>query len=556
MTDHFKNIQQESGDLTDDHFAISNLVKTKYDECRTKIMEYKIDTDTIRKIIEKLKRRTAPGHDGITTEHLLHANSEALCNILSNIYTIMLTHNVVPTNLQIGVIIPILKKPTLTQTDYNNYRPITLCSVHAKIIELLILPDFTPTDSQYGYQTGKGVEFCHGMLNDIAHIANSGESPLYICTLDAVKCFDSIWHDGLFFKLIDILSLMEWRYLYNWYKSLKAIVRVNGTESKPFKVEKGTRQGSIISPHLFNIYIDDLLHELKQSPYGIQIMNNVYNSIAYADDITLLSLTITDMQMLIDICFTYSQKWRFTYGIKKSECLTIGDKNLVKDPVLYLGKEKIKNVNSIEILGYTYNSSGTSIGHIANRIQKSRKAMRAIGLQNELLCPMLKSQLWKSIGVPSLAYSLGTNAITTSELKLLESTQGTTIKNSLYLNKRHRHSKLLEAMGIPSIGDIVEKQRTSLLHRVFLTNSTYTTLCMSLMAQVMHNGRTAKGTLLQNIIESGRSPLAIMLGLDSPVIPTQPQPDGVRESISNVLQNVILPGSHHHTLLKGLTNAF
>ena len=88
--------------------------------------------------------------------------------------------------------------------------------------------------------------------------------------------------------------------------------------------------------------------------------------------------------------------------------------------MLYLGKEKIKNVNSIEILGYTYNSSGTSIGHIANRIQKSRKAMRAIGLQNELLCPMLKSQLWKSIGVPSLAYSLGTNAITTSELKLLE----------------------------------------------------------------------------------------------------------------------------------------
>ena len=79
---------------------------------------------------------------------------------------------------------------------------------------------------------------------------------------------------------------------------------------------------------------------------------------------------------------------------------------------------------------------------------------------------------------------------------------------------------------------------------------------MSLMAQVMHNGRTAKGTLLQNIIESGRSPLAIMLGLDSPVITTQPQPDGVRESISNVLQNIILPGSHHHTLLKGLTNAF
>jgi hypothetical protein len=262
------------------------------------------------------------------------------------------------------------------------------------------------------------------------------------------------------------------------------------------------------------------------------------------------------MQMLIDTCFAYSQKWRFTYGIKKSVCLTIGDKNVVKDPVLYLGKEQIKNVNSIEILGYTYNSSGTSINHIANRIQNSRKAMRAIGLQNELLCPKLKAQLWKSIGVPSLTYSLGTNTITTSELKLLQSTQGTTIKNSLYLNKRHRHSKLLEAMGIQSISDIIEKQRTSLLRRVFLANSTYTSLCMSLMSQVMHNGMTAKGTLIQNIIESGRSPLAIMLGIDTPAITKQPQPDGVRESISNVLQNIIIPGSHHHSLLKGLTNAF
>ncbi len=53
-----------------------------------------------------------------------------------------------------------------------------------------------------------------------------------------------------------------------------------------------------------------------------------------------------------------------------------------------------------------------------------------------------------------------------------------------------------------------------------------------------------------------KSPLAIMLGIDTPAITKQPQPDGVSESISNVLQNTIIPGSHHHYLLKGLTNAF
>ena len=47
-----------------------------------------------------------------------------------------------------------------------------------------------------------------------------------ICFLDAEKCFDSIWHDGLFYKLIDIFDTVLWRFLYNWYSSLEAVIQV------------------------------------------------------------------------------------------------------------------------------------------------------------------------------------------------------------------------------------------------------------------------------------------------------------------------------------------
>ena len=75
-----------------------------------------------------------------------------------------------------------------------------------------------------------------------------------IATLDAEKCFDSIWNDGLFFKLIDIISETEWRFMYKWYKSLDVVIKWNGVihYDSYFKVTRGTKQGSILSPTLFN----------------------------------------------------------------------------------------------------------------------------------------------------------------------------------------------------------------------------------------------------------------------------------------------------------------
>jgi hypothetical protein len=155
-------------------------------------MDYSLDQSRISGNIKKLKLRTAPGIDRITAEHLYHANSDTLCTSLANVYRMMIRYNIIPEVLETGIIIPILKKPTLCQSDFNNYRPITLSSVHAKMIELLMIPESNISCNQYGYQSGKGAEFCHSFINDLTHYFNHGNSPVYVCTLDAVKCFDNI----------------------------------------------------------------------------------------------------------------------------------------------------------------------------------------------------------------------------------------------------------------------------------------------------------------------------------------------------------------------------
>ena len=92
-----------------------------------------------------------------------------------------------------------------------------------------------------------------------------------------------------------------------------------------------------MSPLLYNIFIDDLLKNLHGHHAGIQIQNIHLNSFAYADDISLMSATVTGLQQLIDVCFEYAQEWRFNFGLKKSQCMISGKSSLKGLPSWFPG---------------------------------------------------------------------------------------------------------------------------------------------------------------------------------------------------------------------------
>ena len=76
-------------------------------------------------------------------------------------------------------------------------------------------------------------------------------------------------------------------FLYNWYrKKLNAVAKWNGCYSTTFNITRGTRQGSKLSPYLFNIFINQLLLDLNDCDAGARIGDMLYNSMAYADYIT------------------------------------------------------------------------------------------------------------------------------------------------------------------------------------------------------------------------------------------------------------------------------
>jgi hypothetical protein len=98
-----------------------------------------ISASAVSSIIQKLRPRCAPGADRITAEHLKHGNTQQLCSLLACIYSHCLAKGIVPSAFTIGVIVPIFKKPSLNPNEAKSYRPVTLSSVHSKVLELIMI---------------------------------------------------------------------------------------------------------------------------------------------------------------------------------------------------------------------------------------------------------------------------------------------------------------------------------------------------------------------------------------------------------------------------------
>jgi len=130
-------------------------------------------------------------------------------------------------------------------------------------------------------------------------------------------------------------------------------VQWGNTLSTSFKVFNGVRHGGILSPHIFNVYMDDLSDKLNMSKTGCNFNNMFINHLSYADDMCLIAPSARALQKLLDICQEYALTHNIIYNTKKSVYMYVKSLNLKVDHVPYItmGARILKYVTIFKYLG-------------------------------------------------------------------------------------------------------------------------------------------------------------------------------------------------------------
>ena len=98
-------------------------------------------------------------------------------------------------------------------------------------------------------------------------------------------------------------------------------VKWNDSCSDSFPLLNGVKQGAVLSPILFTIYIDGLLDRLKQSCVGCHIGRTYAGAFGYADDIALIAPSLSGLKRMIKICEVYAEEYCVLFNPSKSKLL-------------------------------------------------------------------------------------------------------------------------------------------------------------------------------------------------------------------------------------------
>ena len=127
--------------------------------------------------------------------------------------------------------------------------------------------------------------------------------------LDCTKAFDKCKFDILFDKLVKRgLPAVGIRVLMFVYEEQQAWVKWVKSKSGTFSVTNGTRQGSVLSPALFSVYMDDLILRLRRSGVGCYLGEVFCGVVGYADDLLLLAPSRSAMETMLGLCEEYATK--------------------------------------------------------------------------------------------------------------------------------------------------------------------------------------------------------------------------------------------------------
>ena len=236
-----------------------------------------------RRAVKETKKHSTPGEDNISYEMVQHLSKRSL-SVLLQMYNKVWRDGVFPDAWRHSVVKPVLKSGKPKQ-KISSYRPISLTAVLGKIMEKLVTNRLSYyvekkdllTNVQTGFRKGKSTVDQLIRLQDTVNKYNNNKGYTVAVFVDFQSAYDMLWHDGLFVKLEKMgITDKALTYIKNFLTNRTLQVRIGDKLSSSYVVKNGTPQGSIISPLLFLVMINDLQDEITNTETSLFTDNSCF----------------------------------------------------------------------------------------------------------------------------------------------------------------------------------------------------------------------------------------------------------------------------------------
>lgn len=336
------------------------------------------------------------------------------------LFNLILQYGIYPNSWCEGSITPIFKAGD--RSDPNNYRGICVSSCLGKFFSsilnhrLLLFIDKNELlhNSQIGFlphhRTSDHIFTLRSIVDK--YVLNRSGGKVYACFIDLKKAFDSIWHKGLLYKLLqNNVSGRFYDLIKDIYSKSNCFIKLSTQKTKTFQYLRGVRQGCILSPLLFNLFLNDLpkaLDNTNRTDPFILPNGEKLTSLLYADDLVLLSKSSEGLQNCINVVSSFCESWHLTVNHKKSKVLIFSRKRskTISEKKLTLNNKHLEIVQEFTYLGVKISATGNFKIH---QTQSKEKALHAFfkltkTIDFKRLKPKQATNLFDTLISPILTY--------------------------------------------------------------------------------------------------------------------------------------------------------
>jgi len=438
-----------------------------YDEICNEI----ITVEQIEVACKSLKRGKAAGLDGLTLEHVMYSHPVLFVH-LKLLFNMLLSHGLVPDSFGHGIIIPLIKNVDGNKTVSDNYRGITLSPVISKLFESVLMNMFSQyllSDSlQFGFKNNSSCSHAVFTLRTVIdHYVKSG-STVTLCALDISKAFDRVDRYALLNLLMDRHVPRNFVSIFHdWLGKCMACVRWGTVYSYFFPILAGVRQGGLLSPALFAIYMDVLLFRLRACGYGCNLLNEFFGCLLYADDIVLVTHTVSSMRAMLQVCDIFAVEYDVKFNTAKSVAMRIGPRFNVTCAPLMLDGMFLKYVDTVKYLGVVINAAKSfkcSMEHIRMRFYRVFNSIYAKtrGANSELVTV----ELMKSYCMPFILYATEALPLSNRTISMLDNCVSKATAKIFSLTNGDNIVSVRQLVNLPRLTEIIEKRKQKFMDRL------------------------------------------------------------------------------------------